>query len=71
MLAPRLAWLCKGAAWHQLCNIKPDLLTNPESGVKHLLSALAAWEQSAELKTFELFEKAIYKTVQKNAESTQ
>ena len=71
MLAPRLAMLCKGTAWHQVRNIKPELLTNPENGVKTLLQALSAWEESAELKTFELFEKAIYRTIQKGDESTQ
>ena len=71
MLAPRLALLCKGTAWHQVRNIKPELLTNPENGVKTLLQALSAWEESAELKTFELFEKATYRTTQKQDESTQ
>ena len=71
MLAPRLAMLCKGTAWHQVRTIEPDALTNPDQGVKHLLKALSAWEESAELKTFELFERAIYKTTQKSDESTQ
>ena len=71
MLAPRLAMLCKGTAWHQVRSIDPDRLTNPDHGVKTLLEALSAWEDSAELKTFELFEKAIYKTIQKADESAQ
>ena len=71
MLAPRLAMLCKGTAWHQVRNIKPDDLTNADNGVKFLLKALSAWEESAELKTFELFDRAIYKTTQKADESTQ
>ena len=71
MLAPRLAMLCKGTAWHQVRSIDPDKLTNPDHGVKTLLEALSAWEDSAELKTFELFEKAIYKTIQKADESAQ
>lgn len=71
MLAPRLAMLCKGTAWHQVRQIKPNDLTNADHGVKHLLKALSAWEESAELRTFELFKKALYKTIQKNDESTQ
>ena len=51
--------------------IKPEDLTSADHGVKHLLKALSAWEESAELRTFELFEKALYKTIQKSDESTQ
>ena len=32
MLAPRLAMLCKGTAWHQVRSIKADQLTNPDTG---------------------------------------
>ena len=71
MLAPRLAMLCKGTAWHQVRSIKADQLTNPDTGVKSLLAALSSWEESAELNTFELFDKAIYRTTQKVDESTQ
>ena len=70
MLAPRLAMLCKGTAWSQVRNVKAELLTDSENGVKHLLAALATWEESSELKTFELFEKAIYKVTQKSDETT-
>ena len=70
MLAPRLAMLCRGTAWHQVRGVKPELLMDPENGVSHLLQALATWEESSELKTFELFERALYKTVQKADEST-
>ena len=71
MLAPRLAMLCRGTAYHQVRNLKPELLTHPENGIKTFLQALSAWEESAELKTFELFEKAIYRTTQKHDESIQ
>ena len=71
MLAPRLAMLCKGTAWHQVRALSPSLLTDPTNGVKHFLVALQTWEESAELKTFELFERAIYKTIQKADETTQ
>ena len=30
MLAPRLAMLCKGTAWHQVRALAPELLTDPE-----------------------------------------
>lgn len=71
MLAPRLAMQCKGTAWHQVRSLSPELLTDQTNGVKHFLAALQSWEESAELRTFELFERAIYKTVQKADESTQ
>ena len=70
MLAPRLAMLCKGTAWGQVKAISPADLTNATTGVKSLLQALSSWEEAAELKTFEQFEKAIYKVVQKSDEAT-
>ena len=71
MLAPRLAMLCKGTAWHQVRALAPELLTDPTNGIKHFLAALESWEESSELRSFELFERAIYKTVQKSDETTQ
>ena len=62
MLAPRLAMLCKGTAWHQVRALSPELLTDPTNGIKHYLAALESWEESTELRTFELFDRAIYKT---------
>ena len=70
MLAPRLAMLCKGTAWSQVKALDATKLMDAESGVKVLLQALATWDESAELQTYEKFEKAIYKTQQKNDEST-
>ena len=70
MLAPRLAMLCKGTAWGQVKAISPEKLTDKTNGVKKLLAALSSWEESAEMKTYEVFEKAIYKTTQKADEST-
>ena len=70
MLAPRLAMLCKGTAWGQVKAISPEKLTDKTNGVKNLLAALSSWEESAEMKTYEVFEKAIYKTTQKADEST-
>ena len=52
----------KGTAWHQVRAVSANLLTDADNGVKHFLSALSSWD---------LFEKAIYKTYQKADESTQ
>ena len=70
MLAPRLAMLCKGTAWGQVKSIASTELVDPSKGVKRLLEALSSWEEASELKTFEQFEKAIYKVTQKNDEAT-
>eukprot|EP00435_Cladocopium_sp_Y103_P019549 s1700_g4.t1 len=69
-LAPRLAMLCKGTAWSQVRVLDPKKLTDPEDGVDYLLAALSAWEETSELKTFELFERALYKVNQKADEAT-
>ena len=63
--------LCKGTAWHQVRALAPELLTDPTNGIKHYLAALESWEESTELRTIELFDRAIYKIVQKPDESTQ
>ena len=70
MLAPRLAMLCKGTAWGQVKSIASTDLVDPPKGVKRLLEALSSWEEAAEARTFEQFEKAIYKVTQKNDEAT-
>ena len=69
MLAPRLAMLCKGTAWMQVKAVDPSLLTDPGKGVEALLQALAPWQETAEMQTYERFEKALYKVTQKNDES--
>ena len=69
-LAPRLAMLCRGTAWSQVRRLDPKTLTDSEKGVEYLLEALASWEETTEMRTFELFEKAIYKVNQKNDEAT-
>lgn len=61
--------LCKGTAWSQVKSIDPTKLTEAE-GYKVLLGALSTWEESAELQTYDLFEKAFYKTLQKQDETT-
>eukprot|EP00435_Cladocopium_sp_Y103_P061152 s1573_g22.t1 len=70
MLAPRLAMLCKGTAWNQVRSIPSAKLTDAETGVQSLLEALSSWEESEEMVTFEKFERALYKIVQKPDEST-
>lgn len=70
MLAPRLALLCRGTAWHQVQGIDPSKLTDPTNGVTNLLKALASWEETEEMVTFEKFERAMYKITQKSDEST-
>ena len=69
MLAPRLALLRKGAAWSQVKNLDSAKLTDGETGYKTLLSALSTSEESAELQTYDHFERAFYKTVQKPDET--
>ena len=69
-LAPRLAMLCKGTAWSQVRNLDPKKLVEPDAGVSYLLDALSGWEETSDLKTFELFEKALYKVTQKADEAT-
>ena len=68
MLAPRLALQCKGTAWHQVRSIDPEKLTDAE-GYKVLLKALSSWEESAELQTYDAFEKAVYRITQKADET--
>ena len=69
-LAPRLAMMCRGTAWSQVRQLDPAKLTDGATGVSYLLEALSTWEETNELKTFELFEKALYKVVQKSDEAT-
>lgn len=58
-LAPRLAMQRKGTAWSQVRLLEPTKLNDPETGVEYLLTALALWEENSELKTYELFERAL------------
>ena len=69
MLAPRLAFLCKGTAWSQVKNLDSAKLTDGKTGYKTLLLALPTWEESAELQIYAPFERAFYKTVQKPDET--
>lgn len=69
MLAPRLALLCKGTAWGQVKAISSEKLTDPDNGVKALLSALSSWEEAEELQTYEKFDRAFYRVLQRADES--
>ena len=69
-LAPRLAMLCRGTAWNQVRTIPPEKLVDPTNGVKVFLQSLSTWEESEEMVTFEKFERAMYKILQKSDEST-
>eukprot|EP00435_Cladocopium_sp_Y103_P036457 s436_g9.t1 len=62
--------LCKGTAWNQVRSIPAEKLTSAETGVTSLLEALASWEETEEMVTFEKFERALYKVLQKSDEST-
>ena len=62
--------VCKGTAWGQVKRIDPAKLTDGDNGVATLLAALSSWEETAEMKTYEQFEKAMYRITQKSDEST-
>eukprot|EP00435_Cladocopium_sp_Y103_P064317 s200_g26.t1 len=69
MLAPRLAMLMKGTAWAQIKLADAPSLADPVKGIEVLLAAVATWEEAAEHQTYEKFEKALYKVMQKSDES--
>eukprot|EP00913_Durusdinium_trenchii_P007300 g6862.t1 len=64
-----LALLMKGTAWAQVKSLDGSKLSDPEGGVKLLLGAVASWEDSAELQTYDKFERALYRVMQKQDES--
>lgn len=70
MLAPRLAMLMKGTAWAQVKSLDAQVLADPAKGVEALLKAVSTWEEAAELQTYDKFEKAIYKVLQRGDETT-
>ena len=69
MLAPRLAMQLKGTAWSQIQHMDTTRLTDPNDGIKALLEAVATWQEASELQTYDKFERALYKTLQKNDET--
>jgi hypothetical protein len=70
MLVPRLAMLMKGTAWAQIKGSDTALLSDPEKGVDVLLASVATWEENSELQTYDKFERALYKVIQRNDETT-
>ena len=50
--------------------LDPEKLIDAGSGVEHLIQALSSWEETSELKTYELFDKAMYRVSQKSDEAT-
>ena len=69
MLGPRLAMQMKGTAWSQICKADPKKLSDPQEGIKTILAAVSTWEEAEELQTYERFEKALYRVVQKGDET--
>lgn len=70
MLAPRLALLMKGTAWAQMKGAQASKLSDPDKGIEVLLASVATWEETAELQTYDKFEKCLYKVSQKSDETT-
>ena len=60
----------KGTAWGQVKTLDPQKLADPAQGVETLLRAASTCKESAELRAYENFEKALYKVTQKVDEST-
>jgi hypothetical protein len=50
--------------------LDPEKLIDAEHGVEHLIQALSSWEETSELKTYELLDKAMYRASQKPDEAT-
>ena len=47
-----------------------EKLIDAEHGVEHLIQALSSWEETSELKTYELLDKAMYRASQNSDEAT-
>ena len=62
--------LMKGTAWAQIKGSEAALLSDPEKGVDVLLASVATWEENSELQTYDKFERALYKVIQRNDETT-
>ena len=61
MLGPKLACACKSTVWAQAKTLDPVKLTDLKKAVDTLLSASASWEESADMKTYEIVELALCK----------
>ena len=68
-LAPRAALLVEGVAFQKVSRMDPAKLKSKD-GVRHLVEALGgAWGRLASEERYDMFEKALYMTVQKADES--
>lgn len=71
LLAPRAALLCEGTSFKKVSKLPADKLkSNDESGVQLLVATLGgSWGRSEVERKYDVFEKAIYGTIQKSDES--
>ena len=71
LLAPRAALLCEGTAFKKVSSLPADKLkSSDDSGVKLLVTTLGgAWGRSEVELKYDVFEKAIFGTIQKSDES--
>ena len=71
LLAPRVALLIEGSAFHRVAQLDPEKLkTKDTSGIALLVQTIGgSWGQTALEERYEFFEKALYGTVQKPDES--
>lgn len=68
-LGPRAALQVEGAAFQQIARLKPEKLKDKD-GVRYLVEALGGnWGRLAEEDRYDLFEKALFQTIQKLDES--
>ncbi|CAE7571351.1 GIP, partial [Symbiodinium necroappetens] len=71
LLAPRAALLCEGTAFKKVSSLPADKLkSSDDSGVRLLVTTLGgAWGRSEVELKYDVFEKAIFGTIQKSDES--
>ena len=71
LLAPRAALLCEGTSFKKVSKLPADKLkSNDESGVQLLVATLGgSWGRSEVERKYDVFEKAIFGTIQKSDES--
>ena len=71
LLAPRVALLIEGTAFHKVAELEPEKLkVKDDSGVKLIVKTIGgSWGQTELEQRYEFFEKALYGTTQKPDES--
>ncbi|CAE7356819.1 RE2, partial [Symbiodinium necroappetens] len=71
LLAPRAALLCEGTSFKKVSKLPAEKLkSNDESGVQLLVATLGgSWGRSEVERKYDVFEKAIFGTIQKSDES--